>query len=789
MRVHEAKIIAGTGENMRKPLLFFLFFLMACSSTSAFEDTCERYPTGVLSNYWYAAGTNQPYLVEYPASGYHAIYFSTPFSSTTHSSYVYGPTRDLSYMSFTVRSLQSHCTYGESAIELYMTLENTSKGYSNTFTIIQNTSVPAGTVDILPTNSIVELVTENGRYSLYINGEYVSDQGVAPAYLLRPKIFLKTSGSHPIEGMFYLDDFSTEGSTIGTPESWTEYADNFLYSYRIQAYSRYPNSEYKLSMYSLSGDNAGLINEETLTSRANVSSFSRSLVGENTGLYMLELTRDNVVLRDTYFIYYLSANPQQFPEVLFSVETDTAAEIRDEDNNGGIISGGSSVYLYPDEKEDGYYNFTIDLSEPSYSRRVELTKIYNTTTLNGSILSYSGLTENYNVSRDSTLIGQTNGSDSWDNTVTWTGQDSYIYEFKPDLSLPGFWGYVKNSETQTAIKSATVSITNGTDTFYVYTDENGMYYQTQGIATGETYTVQAKKTNYESSNPYNLTTTAGATTRQDLYLSKASGSGVYYAPHDVGFTVLEYWYSGAGLPGISYTISSEDDGEIKTGTTDSKGMFTGSDMTGGTNYTIVITHDGKTYTEYVKPSLTEYTFVLNKEGVLHQYANSWLTLSYTENTNNVTIAYDSNKTITGASLTAIANNGTTVYSQTLTTDTGSFTFETGGEGDYTLNFHIQATDGDTASQSWGLSYPNKVPLFPDEYPAWLKNILFSGIVIVFLLSFGKAKNDIACGAVAILTSMGYIFEWFTCSFYFVVLVWIIALGAVFLHYKRTGGIG
>ncbi|AKB47395.1 hypothetical protein MSKOL_1618 [Methanosarcina sp. Kolksee] len=738
---------------MKKIISFLLFLLIpftfCVSPAIAWEQTYEGHPYDASTDYFsYYSGTTQYYenshVWQYGASGY--IYITAPF---------------FGYLSH----FASFSTYETLNIKLY-------NGTTQLLSLTPPTLTGANTWHRI---ELIENYAGTGA-TLYVDG-VAQASGAYSTTAQVTKIYIGTSTP---SGVLRLDDFSTSSFCVGH-QGFVSSADTTTY-FTVAT----PNTS-GVSYQARMTDADGICLDTWNLSAVRTVFNHNTSIFTNNGLYYINVLGSDNVLYYSKPIFYFSDGI--YPESYFIAETDTAAEIRDENNNGGIISGGSSVYLYPDEKEDGYYNFTLDFSEPSYSRRVELTKIYNTTTLNGSILSYSGLTENYNVSRDSTQIGQTNGSDSWDNTVTWIGQDSYIYEFEPDYSLPGFWGYVKNSETQTAIKSATVSITNGTDTFYVYTDENGMYYQTQEIATGETYTVQAKKTNYETSNPYNLTTTAGATTRQDLYLSKASGSGIYYAPHDVGFTVLEYWYSGAGLPGVSYTISSEDDGEIKTGTTDSKGMFTGSDMTGGTNYTITLTYDGKTYTEHVDPSLTEYTFVLNKEGVLHQYANSWLTLSYTENTNNVTIAYESNKTITGASLTAIANNGTTVYSQTLTTDTGSFTFETGGEGDYTLNFHIQATDGDTASQSWGLSYPNKVPLFPDEYPAWLKNILFTGIIIVFLLSFGKAKNDIACGAVAILTSMGYLFEWVTCSFYFVVLVWIIALGAAFIHYKRTGGIG
>jgi len=584
-------------------------------------------------------------------------------------------------------------------------------------------------------------------------------------------------------GGLYLDDFSSYPYMVAM-KGFIDSTSNDVYFAAITQ-SVEDNTFYA----QMSKSDGTVLKSWNLTSTRYIGSFSPHTDLGTDGLYYINIYDTSGAIYYSKQFVYMSDGV--FPDITFLIETDTAADIRDENNVGGAVTGGGTVCLYPDTSEDGWYNISCDFSEQAYSRNVVCTKVYNTTELNGSIFSFSGLsTTSYNVSIDGNLAGQTNGDDTWSYNTTWAGNSTYEFDFEPDLSIPGVWGYVKNSETQAGVKSAHVTISNDTFSTTLDTDINGMYY-TSGIVANESYTVNAIKSGYTVPASQTVTTKERLTTRQDFFLDQIStdGSGLYYAPHDVGFTVLEYWYSGAGLPGVSYTISSEDDGDIKTGTTDSKGMFTGSDMTGGINYTITLTYNGKTYTEYVEPSLTEYTFILNKEGVLHQYANSWLTLSYTENTNNVTIAYTANKTITGASLTAIANNGTVVYSQTLNTTTGSFTFETGGEGEYTLNFHIQATDGDTASQSWGLSYPSKVPLFPDSYPAWLKNILFSGIVIVFLLSFGKAKNDIACGSVAILTSMGYLFEWFTCSFYFVVLVWIIALGAVFLHYKRTGGIG
>lgn len=393
----------------------------------------------------------------------------------------------------------------------------------------------------------------------------------------------------------------------------------------------------------------------------------------------------------------------------------------------------------------------------------------------------------------STLSGGWGGEhvtgSTYEYTLTdWTNYTSHIFTFTPDLTKAGVYGYVKDLSTSQGIHGAIVTISNDTFSTTVQTDEQGYYYLTQGMKAGETYSLKAQKSGYTESTSYTATTKESASSRKDIYLeSTTDGSGIYYQSHDVTFTVLEYWYSSAGLPGVSYEVYNGST-SVKNGTTGSKGTFTVTKMNAGTNYTFILTSNGTTYTEYLEPGLTEYNLVLNKEGIVHTYYNSWLNLTYAETSDNVTVLYASNKTVSAASLTVTASNGTVVYSEVYNTSSGSFLFPS-TEGDYNLQFNIEASDGSTASQAWSISSPPEVTLFPDSYPTWLKNTLFVAIIIIFLLAFGKSKNDIACGSVAVLTSLGYYFEWLSCGFNFVVLVWIIALGAIYLHYKRTGAVG
>lgn len=397
-------------------------------------------------------------------------------------------------------------------------------------------------------------------------------------------------------------------------------------------------------------------------------------------------------------------------------------------------------------------------------------------------------------SKQSTLAGGSGSSISsstWNYEITdWTNFSSHIFTFSPDLTKPGVYGYVRDLSSKAGVYGAIVTISNNTFSQSLSTDETGFYYLSFPLVSGETYTIHAMKGGYASSVYFSVSTVESSTTRKDLYLEKtlSDGEGVYYASHDVSFTVLEYWYSSTGLPGVSYAVYDDENESVKNGTTGSKGTFTVKDMDAGKNYTFILNYNGSTYTEYIEPGLTEYTLVLNKEGIVHQYFNPWLNLTYAETPDNVTVHYTSSKAVSEASLTVTASNGSQVQANSLNTTSGSFLFSK-AEGDYILQFNIEASDGSTASQAWSISSPPEVNLFPDSYPTWLKNTLFVAIIIIFLLAFGKSKNDIACGSVAVLTSFGYYFEWLSCSFNFVVLVWIIAIGAIFLHYKRTGAVG
>jgi len=791
---------------MRKIIFFSLIFLCLLSNTASavpdWKDTIENYPTGSYSDYWTPSitNTNNGGTVSftsavsqnaYPDTSTHCLlvaasmYVSVACSATstmraTTNDYLYED-----YAAFTSLKLtktDGYSTGGHSAVVRLLRQDGTAVA-SYTFTEYSST---VHVFEIIETGGAAYLYKDGVSLGTISNGYYTSD-GI---YQLQFYTYAASTGyKYGFSTNWYLDDISTE-SCIGVYPEWNEYQTDLIYSYRIQGIYQHPEYNYTASLTSLYGDSPGLINTSILssdTASGFVTVGISSTLGSNYGLYRLSLNRDAIELDSAYFVYSLSTDPIPYPEILLLAGANVAAEIRDDNNNGGVISAGDSVYLYPETNENGTYNITYDILETPFSIEAEISKIFATSPLNETNIIFSGLSaQSYYVSVDGMEINSTKGGDTWDYQFT-EFNTSHIISFDLDYTVPGVWGYVKNSETQNPLKSATVTISNSSNTYYLFSDSNGMYYKTKDMITGS-YNVSAAKSGYTASVSYNVPTQNNSTSRQDIFLDPIEGAGVYYAAHDVTFTVLEYWYSSVGLQDVTYAVYDDENETVKTGITGTKGTFSVKDMDQGIKYTIVLTYNGNTYTEYIEPGLTEYNLVLNKEGIIHEYYNSWLTLTYAETPGNVSVLYDSNKTITEASLTVTASNGTIVQAETLNTTSGTFTFSF-TDGDYIMQFNIEASDGSTASQAWSISYPSQVTLFPASYPTWLKNTLFVAIIIIFLLAFGKSKNDIACGAVAVLTSLGHYFQWLTCSFNFVVLIWIIALGAIFLHYKRTGAVG
>jgi len=774
---------------MKLSISLFFIFCFLISPASAFSDDMERYTDTCLEKWDYtlSSNTGDIYTIPDPRSieGNTVLYaYISTGNAYGATNYVYPvESSSLQYTSFI---MAWDCDIHDSFSISVLNSDNIS---ICTFSDMYYDEIPAGTK--------FEVIKAGSNFNLYLDGDLTQSKVSDSPSTTVGKLQINVHASPYKTRHLCIDDYTTS-SIIGCPGTLSEGSEHYTFTWNTQLMRSYQESEFKINLYSLTNPvNAGLIKSWNIPSEDNATTaehgyvtFNRiNILGNNFGLYYLETVRNSETLTGTYFYYSSIANPQGLPEIIFMAGSDVETNILDESNNGGEISGGEITYLYPDINENGVYNISYTILELPYSVSLNLDLLYNTTPINQANITISGLSgQNYNIALNNNNQGSNEGENDFTIYITDFSLSSQIITLTPDYTLPGFWGYVKNEDTQNTLKSATVTISNGTYSKYLYTDTIGMYYITAEIYPGA-YNISASKNGFSTSLTFQETATEGATTRKDIFLAPSSGSGVYYAPHDVRFTIKEFWYSNT-LPGVSYSVyDSVTEETDKTGYTDSHGSFTVSNMDSCKNYTITLNHQGTNYTKYIEPGLNEYTLILKEGSTIHSYGASWLNLTYSETAGDIMVYYKSSENITEASLTVTAMNGSTIFTGTNTSNTGSFNVDLSAAGEYLILFEIETITGKTASQSWAYSSSQNVDLFPESYPAWLKNTLFGGIVVLFLLSFGKSKNDIACLSVAILTSLGYHFSWHTGSFGFVVLVWIIAAGAAALHYKRTGHLG
>ena len=789
-------------DNAIKHFFYIMLLIIGlaglCIPGSAFEDTAERYPNNDISDYWtvynYRFITSvSPFPTD---STNHAIKLATNGGADTWCYATINTTTPMyeGYATWVVKNVSVTCkTYDGTprqggGVVYYVSLINPDGSYA----VYESQFFNSGYINqVLNMNeSVYELASIGGRLLLYKDGVYIQDCGAAPANpcYLKLKIMIWGESNTVANGAVYLDDIASY-SVLGMPGTFTELNDNIGWTWNIAAFESYSSSDFKIKLYGISNPNPGEVLTQDITTHSGFTQISRTELGENEfGLYMLELTRDNEILYDCYFWYGQSSSGQELPEIILTAESDVSAEIRDEDSNGGEIPAGYRIYLYPELNENGIYDIYVTLLEQPTAFKTDFTRIYNTTSLNGVSVHYAGLKETpLNVSIDSTIQGSTDGDTTYLLPVTWGAVNTHSISFAPDYSKPGAYGYVKNIETNNPIQHAYVTLQNSTFSSSVYTDEQGLYYISKGVTAGESYSVNATKPGYSAAPTQFITAENGVTTRQDFFLDRSSGAGLYYATHDVTFTVYQYWYSGAGLEGVEYNVTDDENYEVKSGRTGSKGAFTVSDMDPEINYTILLEYQGEVFEKHIEPGLTEYSIVLNKEGAIQTYYTDWLSVNSTNAEGALSVEYTATKPLTGATLTVKAQNGTVVQEETLTDEAGEFNFNY-PDGEYTAVLKVDATDGDTSSTSWGLSAKPQISLFGDIGQP-LKNILYVGIILLFTLPFGRTRTDIACMAAAVLISMGKFFGWLECPAAFPVLIWLIALGAVYLHQKRTGSTG
>ena len=169
----------------------------------------------------------------------------------------------------------------------------------------------------------------------------------------------------------------------------------------------------------------------------------------------------------------------------------------------------------------------------------------------------------------------------------------------------------------------------------------------------------------------------------------------------------------------------------------------------------------------------------------NKYYEDWLDYLFTSNNESQTISldYESDYPVNNVLFT-VQSNEEEVYNSSIDTDTGSFTYVTGEDGEYIASVEID-TDNENFSRDWVVTFgnPDQVQFFPDSYPDWLKSVIVLCIIIAFALALSAYRADLAAVSTAMIYGAGVYNSWVPGNEYTVSIIAIIAVGAL-IKYQR-----
>jgi len=304
------------------------------------------------------------------------------------------------------------------------------------------------------------------------------------------------------------------------------------------------------------------------------------------------------------------------------------------------------------------------------------------------------------------------------------------------------------------VSGALATVYNDTYSTTKTTGSEG-YYQVLGLSEG-TYYVSIKKTGYDASDITPVNVTAGEVVIQNIAIQQAQS---YFAPTDCSIKVKQHWYSFSGVSGVAYSYYQNGDTATQgTGTTDSTGRFTMSNVNIGTKYRIVLTTDDGTQTDYITPSSSELSFIivldlteapLLPDSQFYDVVNvsvSKLVLNSTAA--SVTVNWEGNS----SSMTEVyyrigqtANNGTFVmlddYTETPTGTLGNHSFVVSDYLGQSYKVIVEFTE-----DSFGEVEKTYTVTFAGSTVPFIggKALSYFGVFLVFVVAmmFGKAEHAV-----------------------------------------------
>lgn len=173
--------------------------------------------------------------------------------------------------------------------------------------------------------------------------------------------------------------------------------------------------------------------------------------------------------------------------------------------------------------------------------------------------------------------------------------------------------------------------------------------------------------------------------------------------------------------------------------------------------------------------------------------DDWLSYSVTKlDTGSITLNYESDIDIDTASFYLNTSAGAVLYTASISTDSGSFTYSADVNESYYLSFTATSQSGDIKTVTrfifWneGGIQPERLPLLPDGAPDWFYNLLSVGVIIICVLLFSQVRADAACIIGASFSGLFWYWGWLKISGVVIAVIALIAIAAVMYKSKREG---
>ncbi|MCK4270097.1 MAG: hypothetical protein KAW93_06425 [Methanogenium sp.] len=173
--------------------------------------------------------------------------------------------------------------------------------------------------------------------------------------------------------------------------------------------------------------------------------------------------------------------------------------------------------------------------------------------------------------------------------------------------------------------------------------------------------------------------------------------------------------------------------------------------------------------------------------------DDWLSYAIIKSdTGSISLNYESDIDIDTASFYLNTSAGDVLYTASISTDSGSFTYSADINESYYLSFTATSQSGETKTVTrfifWneGGVQPERLPLLPDGAPDWFYNLLSVGVIIICIMLFSQVRADAACIIGAAFSGLFWYWGWLKISGIVIAVIALIAIAAVMYKSKREG---